>query len=98
MQEFQETKEQGLLKIENLWSELSKGRKTIPRDFAKPLVAFAKDMESLFTKAAFPPNTKIDTEPKNSEKKLAKKLLEGLENYKIHLPKSILNSLRELSK
>jgi len=101
IQEFQETKERGLLETENLWSELSKGRKTVSRDLAKPLVAFTKDMEKWFTKTTFPPtNTKIDALPetKCSEKDLAKKFLEEIENYKIHLPKGIQNLLRELSK
>ena len=100
IQEFQEIKEQGLFEIEDLWSELSKGRKSIPRDMAKPLVAFAKDMENEFTKATFPPKTNVTSKPatKDSERNLAKKFLEENENYKIHLQKKIQDLLVELSK
>ncbi len=101
IQEFQETKERGLFETENLWSELSKGRKSIPRDMAKPLVAFAKDMENEFTKATFPPSkTNVTSKPatKDSERNLAKKFLEENENYKIHLQKKIQDLLGELSK
>jgi len=102
IQEFQENKEQGLFEIEKLWSELSKGRKTISKDLAKPLVVFAKHMENWFTKTTFPPSDTGDIstlpETKGSGKDLAKKFLEEIVQYKIRLPKSILNSLRELSK
>jgi len=102
IQEFQEIKEQGLFEIEKFWSEISKGRKTISRDLAKSLVAFAKHMENWFTKTTFPSsdtgNIRALPETKGSEKDLAKKFLEEIEQYKIRIPRSIRNSLRELSK
>ncbi len=93
IQEFQENKELGLFEIEKFWSEISKGRKTISRDLAKSLVSFAKHMENWFTKTTFP-----SSDTGSAEKDLAKKFLEEIEQYKIRIPRSIRNSLRELSK